>query len=134
MKTQKSDFEEFVTLYEEWKQKACEALKFYHENIEAIDGFKFLQYVGFDGTHFRFEGDECWRYGGHEHYVFELDARILFDDGFIIAEQKRIGEKKAIIEQHLRERQATREAEERKTLEALKQKYETKPTQGGEAV
>lgn len=94
--------------------------KFYNTGFSCCDTFII------DGESVCCEGDDYWKYGGHEHYVEYFDTELLSMTNEEIEKyveekiQIKIAEKKAKDEELLKKK----EAEERKQLEELKRKYE----------
>ena len=94
--------------------------KYYKTGFRCCDTFRI------DGECVCCEGDEYWKYGGHEHYVEYFDAELLSMTNEEIEKyveekiQIKIAEQKAEEERLLKKK----EAEERKQLEELKRKYE----------
>lgn len=88
-------------------------------------GFSYCDTFRIDGECVCCQGDEYWQYGGHEHYIEYFDIKFLTMPNEEIekyVEEKikiKIAEQKAKDEELLKKK----EAEERKQLEKLKQKY-----------
>ena len=94
--------------------------KYYNTSFSCCDTFRI------DGEVVCCEGDEYWKYGGHEHYADYFDTKLLSMTNEEIEKyveeknQIKLAEIKAKEEKLLKKK----EAEERKQLEELKRKYE----------
>ena len=80
-------------------------LKWYHENVKSIEGYKYLNNIdiGIDiKDPFYFSGTETWAYGGFEDHSFYLNTKYLYDEEFrknaVIKAKKEKEEKKEIEE------------------------------------
>jgi len=89
-------------------------LKWYHENVKSIEGYKYLNNIdiGIDiKDPFYFSGTETWAYGGFEDHSFYLNTKYLYDEEFrknaVIKAKKEKEEKK----------KAKKEKEEKKEIE-----------------
>lgn len=120
------DFNTFVNLLEEIKDAAIDILDRYMDIQHEITGEppnEFLRFHSADADQLHFEGDEYWRYGGHEHYSLDLPTYYLYADWEPEVRekfQKQADEKR----QEFEKVQARTIAEEKELLKKLQTKYE----------
>jgi len=79
----------------------------------------------------KWEGDEYWAFGGHEHYEYSLPLDICVDPAaareYVAQEQAHYQRKRELAEVARRAQEQRKEQDERAELAKLKAKYEGAP-------
>lgn len=78
MNISKEKFESYISIQEEIECEAVKVLSLIND-AKSINGYKCLNFVSIDDCCVYFEGDEYWRYGGHESHSYEFKSTLLFD-------------------------------------------------------
>lgn len=111
-----------------------EAQKFIPEYVKYkgldVDMVEYLDTMTeYDSETITFEGDEYWRYGGHEHHSLDLPTRFVFDAEYReeLKKEYEDGIKKAEADKKRLEmnKKRAKAAKERRQYEKLKKKFES---------
>lgn len=72
-------FDKLINAQHELEKRAKEILDEIN-TVREIEGYRYLSITSVSRYEVECDGDEYWRYGGHEHYSFSFPSELLYNE------------------------------------------------------